>query len=272
MVVFDPGVIAVLAISIGLYQRAVRVLGRRGYQVPRGQQACWYAGVACLAVGLLGPPDALADELFTAHMGEHLLIADIGGPLLLFGMRTPVLVFLLPRQLLVPLARFHALRRVFRFARRPLVAIPIFMVVLYGWHLAAPFDAALRHDSLHALQHISFVGASMLVWWSAIEPQRRHMPGELWKIGYILGARLVSMFLAMALIFSRSPWYHAYGDLPREHGFSPLTDQQVGGGMMLGLDLLVMMFALSFFFWSAAREQDRLDEQQRQAAKPAPTA
>jgi putative membrane protein len=271
MVVFDPGVIAVLALSLALYWRAVHVLRGRGYEVPRGQQACWYAANACLAIGLLGPPDALAGELFTAHMGEHLLIADIAGPLLLFGLRTPVLVFILPRGLLVPLAHRKWLRRAFRFLRRPLVAIPVFAVVLYGWHLSGPFDAALRHDWVHALQHISFVAASMLVWWSAVEPKRRQMPGELWKIGYILGARIVSMFLAMALIFSRSTWYSAYGDLPRKHGFSPLTDQQVGGGLMLGLDLLIMLFALGFFFWAAAREHDRREAQQ-QAVTPAPSA
>src|SRR3954464_10630218 len=131
MFVFDPGVIALLALSIGLYWRAVHVLGRRGYPVPPGQQVCWYAGVACLAVGLLGPPNALADDLFVAHMGEHLLIADIAGPLLLFGIRTPVLVFLLPKPILVPLAHRKRLRAAFRFLRRPLVAIPVFALVLY---------------------------------------------------------------------------------------------------------------------------------------------
>jgi putative copper resistance protein D len=265
VIALDPGVIVVLALSLGLYVRAVHVLRGRGYEVPRSQQACWYGGIACLAVGLLGPPDALAGELFTAHMAEHLLIADIAGPLLLFGLRTPVLVFMLPRGLLVPLAHRTGLRRLFRFLRRPLVAIPVFMIVLYGWHVAGPFDAALRHDSVHALQHISFVASSMLVWWAAVEPKRRHMPGELWKIGYILGARMVSMFLAMALIFSRSQWYSYYGDKPREHGFSPLTDQQVGGGLMLGLDLFVMLFALGFFFWASARDHD-LREQQAAAA------
>ncbi|MFL5825432.1 MAG: cytochrome c oxidase assembly protein [Thermoleophilaceae bacterium] len=266
MFVFDPGVIALLALSIGLYWRAVHVLGRRGYHVPPGQQVCWYAGVACLAVGLLGPPDALADDLFVAHMGEHLLIADIAGPLLLFGIRTPVLVFLLPKPILVPLAHRKRLRAAFRFLRRPLVAIPVFALVLYGWHLAGPFDAALRHPSLHALQHLSFVAASMLVWWPAVEPQRRHMSGELWKIGYILGARIISMFLATALIFARSPYYSFYGDRPREHGLSPLTDQQVGGGLMLGLDVIVMLFALSFFFWSAAKENDRREAETAAAA------
>ena len=46
---------------------------------------------------------------------------------------------------------------------------------------------------------------------------------------------------------------------PREHGLSPITDQQVAGGMMLGLDLFVMLFALAFFFYRSAQEHDRAE-------------
>jgi len=54
----------------------------------------------------------------------------------------------------------------------------------------------------------------------------------------------------------RSPAYGAYGDSAREHGMSPLADQQLAGAMMLGLDFLVMVFALCLFFWAAARDAD----------------
>ena len=57
-------------------------------------------------------------------MAQHLLLADIAAPFLLAGLRTPVLVFYLPRPVLVPLARRHWLRRVFRFLRQPLVVDP----------------------------------------------------------------------------------------------------------------------------------------------------
>ena len=79
---------------------------------------------------------------------------------------------------------------------------------------------------------------ALLVWWSVIEPKRRRLPGDLWKVPYLLGARLAGMFLGMAFILMRTPAYaDFYGDRAREHGLSPLTDQQIAGGMMLGLDL-----------------------------------
>ena len=54
---FDPAVIALLAGADRLYVRAVRVLARRGYDVPFWQQVAWHGGVALIAIGLLGPLD-----------------------------------------------------------------------------------------------------------------------------------------------------------------------------------------------------------------------
>ncbi|HEX8073446.1 MAG TPA: cytochrome c oxidase assembly protein [Thermoleophilaceae bacterium] len=255
----DPAAIVVVALLAGMYARAVRILRRRGWRVSRGQQTCWYAGVALIAVGLFGPLDRLADDLMTAHMAQHLLIADLAAPFLLVGMRTPVLVFLLPRGLLVALARRRRLRSAFRFARRPLVALPIYLAVLYTWHFAFAFEAALRHEWVHGIQHESFLVAALLVWWPALEPTRRRMPGELWKAGYILGARVLAMFLAMGFIVSRQPAYAFYADKGRTHGLTPLSDQQLAGGLMLSVDVLVMLAALGFFFWRAASDHDRAE-------------
>ena len=64
-----------------LYARAVGTLGRRGYSVPAAQQASWWTGVLLTAAGLMGPVDALSEDLVLAHMGQHLLIADLAAPL-----------------------------------------------------------------------------------------------------------------------------------------------------------------------------------------------
>ena len=228
-----------------LYLRAVHVLGVRGYEVPFWQQVSWHGGVALTAIGLLSPVDGLADELLSAHMAQHLLIADLAAPLLLVGMRSPVYAFFLPRPALVAVARRRRLRRVFRSMRRPLAAIPIYVLILYGWHMAFMFEAALESAPVHVLQHWSFVFASVLVWWAPLEPKRRRLHGELWKIGHLLGARLAGMFLGMAFVIMRSPAYDDYGG---GHGMSALADQQLAGAMMLGLDFLVMVFALCLFF------------------------
>jgi putative membrane protein len=253
----DPAGLVLVALLVGLYVRALRVLGRRGYVVPRGQRICWYAGVAMVAAGLLGPLDHLAKDLLVAHMGQHLLIADLAAPFLLAGARSPVLYFMLPKPLLARLARRRRLRAAFRTLRRPLVALPIYVVALYTWHFAFAMDPALRNEWVHGVQHQAFVLAALLVWWPAIEPHRRPMPGELWKAGYILGARVLAMFVGMGLLISRSPAYDYYVERGRSHGLTPLSDQQLAGGLMLMVDVVVMIVALAYFFLRAGEAEDR---------------
>ena len=255
---FDPAVIVLLAGCGALYLRALRVCRGRGLRVRRWQQASFWTGLALFALALLGPFDGLGERLMSAHMAQHLLIADLGAPLLLAGLRTPVLLFFLPRAALVALARRRRLRRVFALLRRPLVAIFVYVAVLYAWHVGPLFEAAMNSDLVHALQHQSFVAASILVWWPALEPNRRSARGELWKIGHILGARLAGMMLGMAFIVVRVPLYTgAYGADDRYWHISAVADQQTAGGMMLSLDFFVTLFALTFFFWRSAADHDR---------------
>ncbi len=266
----DPGPILALALAAALYARAVHVLRGRGHRVPRQQQGAWYGALALFAVALVGPFDALADVLLSAHMAQHVLIADMAAPLMLIGLRTPVLVFLLPRPVLVSLARRHRLRSALRTLRRPLVAVPVYIGVLYAWHLGVLFEGALRSEWVHLLQHWSFVAASVLVWWAPLEPSRARVAGELWKAGHVLGARLGGMMLGMALLAMRAPAYgDFYGDSARAYGLTPLADQQIGGALMMGVDLLVMLAALGFFFWRAARDSERSE---RSTAPEAPSA
>jgi putative copper resistance protein D len=220
----------------------------------------------------MGPLDPLADELVGAHMAQHLLLADIAVPFLLVGLRTPMLVFFLPRPALVPLARSHWLRSALRTLTRPLVAVPVYVVVLYGWHLPFAFEGALRHPLVHALQHLSFIAIGVLVWWSALEPHHRRVHGDLWKIPYIFSVRMASMFLAMAFLFARSPLYGGfYGDSARSHGFTPVTDQQFAGGLMMSLDIVIMVGSLAYFFWRAAEDDREQLEAEAAAAEQRPS-
>lgn len=254
---FDPVVLLLTVLACWLYVRALGVVRRRGLRVGRGQQACWWIGIAFLTIGLNGPLDAYDTELMSAHMAQHLLLGDLAAPFLLAGLRAPMLLFYLPRPALVLLARRRLLRRLFRFLRQPLVALPLYVLTIYAWHVSALFEGALTNPFLHALQHEFFLAANLLLWWPVLEPQRRQMPGQLWKIGYIFAARMSTMFLGMIFVFSRTILYEgAYGTGERAGGLSPLADQGTAGGMMMTLDIIIMVAALAWFFWHASQQED----------------
>jgi putative copper resistance protein D len=260
---FDPVVAVLLLLAAGLYVRALGIVRGRGLAISAAQQACWWIGMALLAIGMLGPPDAYDGDLLSAHMAQHLLIGDVAAPFLLVGLRAPLLLFYLPRPALVTLAHQHWLRRLFRFLRRPLVALPLYVLTIYVWHISALFEGALRHPLLHALQHECFIAANLLLWWPVIEPLRQRMGGQLWKIGYVFAARMSTMFLGMMFVFSRGILYEgSYGPGLRE-GITPRADQQTAGGLMMTLDILIMIIATCWFFWSASKAYD---EEERAAS------
>jgi putative membrane protein len=70
----------------------------------------------------------------------------------------------------------------------------------------------------------------------------------------------------MSFVLIRVPIYTGvYGSGDRGHGFTALGDQQTAGAMMVSLDLLIMVFALCFFFYRAAQDADREERREREA-------
>jgi hypothetical protein len=72
----------------------------------------------------------------------------------------------------------------------------------------------------------------------------------------------------MGFLILREPIYEFYGDRALNHGLTPLEDQSIAGGLMVGLDLIVMIGALTFFFLRTAQDAD-LEEAREAAARGA---
>jgi cytochrome c oxidase assembly factor CtaG len=129
----------------------------------------------------------------------------------------------------------------------PLVALPLWAANFVVWHLPALFDAALRSDAIHALQHSLFVALGMLLWAALLEP----LPGPTWftapwKVPYVLVMWLVMLVLSQVFIWSSHPYYIRYD----------LTDQKAGGGVMLVESALTMLPALVWVLLQVLRESE----------------
>jgi cytochrome c oxidase assembly factor CtaG len=245
---FDPLEISVLALVGALYWRRARTLARRGRPVPAPRLAAFAAGLVTIFVALASPIDTIGEErLFSVHMLQHLLLGDVGALLLVLG---------LDGRLLRPLLSLRLVHRL-RVLVHPLVALPLWAASFVVWHLPALFDAALRNDAIHALQHTSFVACGMLLWAALLEP----LPGPAWftapwKIPYVLVMWLVMLVLSQIFIWSGHVYYGPYAHDPTLWGLTHLADQKAGGGVMLVESMFTMLPALVWVLLRLLRESE----------------
>jgi putative membrane protein len=245
---FDPLEISVIALAGALYWRRARTLARRGRPVSPLRAAAFAAGLLTILLALASPIDTIGEErLFSVHMLQHLLLGDLGALLLVLG---------LDGRLLRPLLRVRLVHRL-RVLAHPLVALPLWAANFVLWHLPALFDAALRNDAVHALQHSLFIGLGMLMWAALLEP----LPGPAWftapwKIPYVLGMWLVMLVLSQIFIWSSHVYYAPYTHDAALWGLSHLADQKAGGGVMLVESALTMLPALVWVLLQALRESE----------------
>ncbi|HEX6024270.1 MAG TPA: cytochrome c oxidase assembly protein [Solirubrobacter sp.] len=232
-----------------LYWRRARTLRARGAQVPAWRQWCWYGGLALMAATLVSPLGHMADELFSVHMLEHLLLADLGALLLVLGLTGPLLQPVL-----------HALPWL-RVFGHPVVALVAWAANFYIWHLPALYQASITNGAVHALQHMLFVGFGLSMWMALLGP----LPKPAWfgngaKIGYIIAVRLIQSVLANALLWSSGVLYPEYAAGQAEWGISPANDQSLAGAIMMIEGSIVTIGLFCWLFLRAARESEERQE------------
>ena len=166
------------------YAVRARTLARRGRPVAAWRQASFFASLVVVGVALLSPIDLIGEErLFWVHMVQHLLLGDLAALLVVLGLDGAILRPLLA----LPLVRH------LRVLAHPLVALPLWIVNLFAWHLPAAYEAALAHAPVHALEHCLFFATGALMWAAVVEP----LPGpgwfgSGWKAAYVLVVRLAA--------------------------------------------------------------------------------
>ena len=239
--------VAVVAAAL-LHTRACAILAARGRRIPVTQRVSYLAGLALILVATQTFVDPVGEQsLLSVHMAQHLLIADLPAPLLLYGVRAPLLYFFWPRPVLVAVARMAALRAFWRWLRRPVVALTVWLLTLFAWHAPPMYEAALTYRLVHDAEHVMFALTGVLAWWPLLDPTHERVEGRVWKAVYVMVARLVGGILGIVLLTVPRQVYGHYGDAARAYGMSPLTDQQVAGGMMMLVDAAVILVAVTYF-------------------------
>src|SRR5215469_1376846 len=117
---------------------------------------------------------------------HYLLSAHLLQITLLMGAIPPLLLLALPRDPRLHVPRW--LQRVLRFFVHPLVAIFAVNAAFFGWHIVAPYQAAMQNGTLYSLELVSLLLTSVMFWWPIVTPfaPRGRSMSPLGKIGYIV--------------------------------------------------------------------------------------
>jgi putative membrane protein len=255
----QPVVLGGAALALALYLRAwIRLRRRRRPdRASIDRLLLFTSGVALATLSLISPIDPIGERyLLSVHMLQHVLLGDSGPALILLGLRGPLSLLIVPRPVLRRLARLTWLRRVGRRLLRPAVALALWALVYASWHVPAAFDAALAHQWVHDLEHLSFLIAGLLVWLLLVEPlpHPRHSLRTRMLVALLLFA--FGTVLADTLILTPHTIYHPYAVQPeRLWGLSSLTDQRLAGAVMMFEQLATIGICLAFLVRAYRRKQ-----------------
>lgn len=253
---FAPAVLVALtgyAVVYGARWRRARAEGgARAAGI--GRAVLWGLGIACLFAALISPIDRLGEQFASFHMVQHLLLADLAPIALTVG---------LTKWMLRPITRtVHRIERAAGPFGHPAFGVVAYVGAMWLWHVPAFYDAALRHDFVHTIEHVSFAAAGLLYWWHLLSPIRSRLRlGGLGPVIYMAATKLLVGFLGIALAFAPDLLYDAYGTTGERWGLSPIDDQHVAGLIMALEQSIVMGIALAYLFVRMLAESER--EEQR---------
>lgn len=184
------------------------------------------AGVVLLGVAVLSPLASWGEHRsFAAHMGQHLLLGDLAPLLLVLGLGA--------------------------LAASPAVAFPLWLANLALWHVPVVYEAALHHEAMHVLQHLALFVAGVLLWSSVLSP--RHDVGL--RLGAVAGMMVGSLVLASSFVWWPRVIYGTYAHAHTLRGLAPLSDQRVGGGLMLLEGSIVAIAVAAWLVVQLLREE-----------------
>ncbi|MBV1799940.1 cytochrome c oxidase assembly protein [Siccirubricoccus sp. G192] len=195
----DPWLIAALLLGLLL---AWGPAGRGG------DRRILFAGWAVLAAALLSPLCNLSVALFSARVGQHLVLLTAAAPLLALGLRGP------------------------RWMASPgglAAAAGAFAVALWAWHLPGPYAATFRSDLAYWAMQASLLGTAAWLWRGlllgvAARPDMALLAG--------LATAAQTGALGALLTFAPRPLFAPHGLTTLAWGLTPLEDQQLGGLLM----------------------------------------
>lgn len=220
----DPILIACLLAAMAVYMAGALRTDGPGRSIARWRRAAFVAGWATATAALISPLCALSVSLFSARVGQHMILTLVAAPLVILGRPGLALAGL----------RLGEARRPETDARADKnlaagVASATFAVALWFWHAPGPYDATFASPVVYWLMHLTLFAAALLVWEILLERQAEGPVPAL-----VAGAvsTLQMTFLGAIITMTPQLLYAPHALTPYDWGLTQAGDQQLGGLIM----------------------------------------
>jgi putative membrane protein len=204
----DPVLIGTLLALLGLYLFSAR---RAGILRPRVVSFC--AGWLIVLIALTSPLCALSVALFSARIGQHMVLTLLAAPLVALGL---------------PVAR----------SRSPMGAAIAFLALLWFWHAPAPYAATFGSPRIYWVMHVTMIGSAIWLWAQLLDG-----PPSAARLGAAAVSMMQMGFLGALLTLAPRALYGPHQLTTAAWGLTPLQDQQLGGALMWAPGGLVFLAA-----------------------------
>lgn len=236
------------AALVAIYGLAwVRQRRRQGWRL-----AAWAGGIAIVVTASTPWFESLAEESFTGHMVQHLLVIIVAAPLLVVAQPVQTLGragWLPTASRLGPSGRRWAARwRTWS----PILGPLLFVVVLFATHLTAIYDIALGDRLVHEAEHAAYLLGAVLVWGAVLSVGRRGAPARVAAV-FAVGAG--GALLGMILLASPAPLIPTYE--AQLGAGRALSDQRSAAALMWvgGMLTTVPLLLLAVWRWASTEER-----------------
>lgn len=213
------------------------------------QKSFFLLGLFLTIITIGGPLHLIGHHyLFSVHMLQQAMLFMVIVPLLMLG---------IPSEIFQLIVKKPVMKRGITFLTHPIFSILFFNGLFSIYHFPLIFDSVMANHTLFNIVHIILLVGAVLMWWSLLSP----LPDinrltDLSRIGYIFMSGALITPVCALIIFSSTPMYNAYTDVPQLISFlTPIEDQRLGGIVMKLIQEGVFITSIAIIFFKWARKE-----------------
>ncbi len=240
-----------LAIELALafwYVMAVRRLARRGRRWSRWRTASFLGATALVVVAVQSGLAAYDDQVFAAHVVQHLLLMNFAP--ILYALSAPVTLALQSSDRRTQQGLLKVLHNpVVELVTNPVLVVLVSYGTMIVYFLTPFYNLSLEHPLLHDLTHLHFLISGCLFWWLVVgrDPSRWRLSYPA-KLGILAVGIPVTAVLGVSLTGARdsiAPLFHT------------VADTQRGGSILWIVGELTTFVAMALIVYQWMRFEER---------------